>query len=258
MRPSLRQIVVGFFAVLALGVFSPRAAAQQNLFNVPNGKITNLGEMFFQEQFNFSRPAGSSNSTFDFGLGRDFELGFNVLDMNFYEHGDPPDGRHQVNPDLLLNAQKGFELTEDEWHLGIGSQMGINPAKRSRDVRYQALAWAINEFKLPEDRGSFYAGAFYANVAYAGPGDRFGALFGTEIPIIKDKLHFQADWITGNRDISVIVVGGVILFPNTWQLSLGAQLPAPRSHNPHGFVMELTHPGIELFKKRKPAEADEF
>ena len=132
MRPSFRQLLVAVLAAAALAAFAPRASAQQNLFNVPNGKITNMGEMFFQEQFNFSRPVGSSNTTFDFGLGKDFELGFNILDVNFYERGVPSSGPSQVNPDLLLNGQKGFELVDEVWQIGIGTQMGFNPARTSR------------------------------------------------------------------------------------------------------------------------------
>jgi hypothetical protein len=253
MRLSPERLGVALLVFAAFAANTPQANAQQNLFNVPNGKITDLGEMFFQQQFNLSRPVGSSNSTFDFGLGKDFELGFNILDVNMYDRLEKSTGPSQVNPDLLLNGQKGFGLVDEVWHLGIGTQMGINPARRSREVRYQAAAWAINEFKLPDERGSLYAGGYYANVAYGGPGDRFGGLFGMEIPIIKDKLHFQADWITGNRDISTVVVGAVIMFPNEWQLSLGAQLPTPRSHNPYGLVLELTRPGIQLFKKKRPS-----
>ena len=248
----LRRDLVVLAGLALFWASSPQASAQQNLFNVPSGKITNLGEMFFQEQFNFTRPVGSSNTTIDFGLGHNFELGLNVLDVNFYERGAMATlGQRQVNPDLLLNGQKSFELIDEVWSLGIGSQMGFNPARQSRDVRYQAFAWAINEFKLPDERGSIYAGAYYANVAYGGPGDRFGAMFGAEIPIIKDRFHFQADYISGNRDISVAVIGGVIFLPGKWQLSIGAQVPAFRSHSPSGLVLELTHPGLQFFKSRR-------
>jgi hypothetical protein len=172
--------------------------------------------------------------------------------LNLYEIGSSdPFARHQVNPDLLLNAQKEFNLIEERWNFSIGTQMGLNPARYSRDVRYQAFTWAINEVVLPEDRAKLYAGIYYANLAYAGPGGNIGGLFGVEIPVIKDKFHFQADYITGRSDISVGVIGGVFMLPYHTQLSIGAQVPAFRSHNPYGVVIEFTVPGFPLRRREQ-------
>lgn len=251
-----RGLFCASIALLLLGFTPSWASAQQNLFNVPNGQITNLGEVFFQQQFNFTPKAGSSNTTFDFGLGHGWEIGFNLLDLNIYDSAPAPApfARTQENPDLMLNFQKGFEIVDDFWSLGVGGQFGINPARQTRDVRFENFTWLINSIEIPEIRGKAYVGAYYANVAYGGPGDRFGALLGLEIEAIKERLSFQADCITGNREISVIVVGGVVTFPNKWQLSIGSQLPTPRSHNPYGVVIELTQPGFRLFSRRPPPE----
>jgi hypothetical protein len=178
----------------------------------------------------------------------------NALDFNMYERlGTPAPGeRRQVNPDLLVNAQKGFELIDEVWSLGIGTQAGVNPARQSRQVRFQNFTWGVSELTLTEGGLKAYVGAYYANTAYAGPGARGGFMLGTAVPIIKDKVHFQADFISGRRDISVGVVGAVFFLPNKWQLSLGAQLPAPRSGNPYGAVIELTLPGYPLFARNRP------
>ncbi len=237
---------------IGLVVTSHGVLAQQNLFNVPSGQITKSGDLFFQEQFNFTRPVGSSNTTIDVGIGRGWEVGFNALDFNFYEKNKGTSfGPQQVNPDVLFNAQKGFELIDDVWSLGIGSQMGFNPAGQKREIRYQNFTWVINELTLPDEKAKFYGGGYYANIAYGGPGPRFGFMAGTEIPIIKDKFHFQADVITGYRDISVAVIGGVFFLPKKWQISLGAQVPLPGTGNPYGVVVELTQPGYALFHRKR-------
>ncbi len=247
-----------FWTVIIVGLFPAVGFAQQNLFNVPSGVITKPGDLFFQQQFNFSQPVGASNSTFDFGLGRGWEAGFNILDLNMYERGDSgkPFVQQQVNPDLLANVQKGIEVT-DFWDFGIGGQFGINPARRPKDVRFLNFSWFINSFEVPdrEALGKLYVGAYYANVAYVGQGDSFNFLLGYEVPIIKDRLSFQADWIGGNNDIGVAVIGGVYTFKSGWQLSVGAQLPAPRSTNPYGVVIEFTYPSYPLFGRRT-ARAD--
>ena len=243
---------------VALGAacyFAPAAAAQQNLFNVPSGDITKPGNLFFQQQFNFAASAGTSNTTFDVGVGRGWEVGFNVLDVSLYNRGgggDDAPGPSQVNPDLLLNFQKGFEVVPEAWSLGVGAQLGVNPSRFSKRVRFQDFAWAVNRLEVPgrDEFGKYYVGGYHANTAYGGPGDRFGLMLGMEIPLIPERLSFQFDYLSGDRDISTAVVGGVYTFRSGWQLSLGAQLPTPRSRNPYGVVLEFTYPAYPLFSRR--------
>jgi hypothetical protein len=55
--------------------------AQQNLFNVPSSEITQPGKVFVQQQFNFG-GVGTSNTTIDYGLGNNLEVGINVFNPN--------------------------------------------------------------------------------------------------------------------------------------------------------------------------------
>lgn len=234
----------------------PQAArAQQNLFNVPSGQITRPGELFFQQQLNLSRPLGTSNTTLDVGLGHGWEAGINLLDVVVYDHGagDGSDAQTQVNPDVLANVQKGGKLA-DFWRLGVGTQIGFNPNRRRDAIRLINFSWVINALEVPnhEQLGKYYVGAYFANTAYAGPGNSVGFLLGAELPIIKDRLSVQADWVGGRNEISVLVLGGVYTLRNGWQISLGAQLPAPRSPNPRGGVTELTLPGVPVFSRGRP------
>jgi hypothetical protein len=50
----------------------------------------------------------------------------------------------------------------------------------------------------------------------------------------------QADLLFGNHESAVAVVGGALLLPWGWQLSAGAILPSPLSHNELGVCVELT------------------
>ena len=230
------------------------ARAQQNLFNVPSGQITRPGEVFAQQQFNLSYPIGTSNTTLDVGLGRGWEVGVNFLDAQLYARGSDnlPGGQTQVNPDLLVNAQKGATLTAG-WRAGVGTQLGFNPARRRQDIELINFSWLINAISVPDRTrfGTYYVGAYYANQAYAGPGNAVGFLLGVEVPVVPERLSVQADWVGGRNEISVIVLGGVYTFRNGWQLSLGAQLPAARSPNPHGVVTEFTVPGVPVFGRSR-------
>ena len=244
------------FAVSCFLLVSTRASAQQNLFNVPSGVITLKGELFFQEQFNINSLAGTSNSTFAVGLGDGWEAGLNLLNYYMYDKtsklpSDPDAPKAPGNPDLMANVQKGFRVA-DFWSMGIGTQAGFNPARNMSDVNFQNFSWWINSFEFPSYKafGKWYAGTCYSNRKYSGDGGRVGLLVGTEIPIIENKLSFQADGILGNNDLSVMVIGGVYTFDNRWQLSIGAQIPTPSSGNSHGIVIEFTYPGFPLKKLR--------
>ena len=56
--------------------------SQQNFINVPSGDVTSCKKVFFQEQLNFNESI-QSNTTIDLGIGKGFELGVNILGLDF-------------------------------------------------------------------------------------------------------------------------------------------------------------------------------
>ncbi|WP_254507920.1 hypothetical protein [Anatilimnocola floriformis] len=234
-RIAALAVVIGIF-------WAGPCAAQQNLFNVPSARITPPEDVFFQQQFNFLQD-GASNTTIEFGLWEGFEAGFNILDVPLYLGGGIADLDSNNTADFLVNLQKGIPLSELV-HLGIGTQLGVTQLGTALDAqRPTALVnfdWIVVESEIP-DVGFFYGGAYYGNKPYLGKGNTLGLMLGTEVPIVEDKFSFMADVLMGSNDISVAVIGGVYTFPGTrWQLSLGAQLPFPGSHNDFGAVLEIT------------------
>lgn len=221
---------------LALILGGGTAFGQQNLFNVPSGRITTPGDVFFQEQVNFLRQ-GFSNTTIDFGVWDEFEVGINLFDLTLY----PPANQQRdsnSDSDALLNLQRGFQLAPD-LHLALGLQAGVAALGRSH-VNFANFDWVVLE-KETEEFGFLYAGAYAANDAYGGKGNHFGAMFGIEYTIIPETFALMGDVLTGSNDLSVAVLGGVYTLPNgQWQISLGCQLPFPGSHNDTGVVLEIT------------------
>ncbi|MDD5229218.1 MAG: hypothetical protein PHN45_02580 [Methylococcales bacterium] len=209
-----------------------QSLAQQNLFNVPSSDITETGKMFFQQQFNLSNLSGVSNTTFDYGLENDLEIGINIFNVEMY-----PTGELQ-NPHVLANFQKGFTINE-YYKIGFGTQTGITPPIYNKTIDIPSFSYFNNAVNLGE-YGKYNLGVYHANHAYAGEGDSFGLMAGFDYPLIENKLDFQGDILTGNNDISVAVLGFVIFLPKEWQLSFGAQLPSPTSNNDYGAVFEIT------------------
>lgn len=215
-------VMLGSYAVLG----------QQSLFNVPSSDITEKGEWFFQEQVNFT-SSGISNTTIDYGLGNNLEVGINFFGVDFYH----PRGA-SIDPEALLNVQKRLDITET-WGVGIGTQVGALVPLHHDRTEFSNLSYVSNELKL----GSFakaYGGGFFANDTYTGSREQAGFMLGMEIPISEQHLHFMADYMQSSTSIGVGVVGWVVFLPHRWNFSVGAQLPAIRSHNAYGLVLEFT------------------
>jgi hypothetical protein len=86
---------------ILLSIFSSlpsKGWAQQNLFNVPSAEITEKNKFFFQQQFNIDSNAGDSNTTVDYGLGNNWEVGINLFNLDLY-----PTNCSIHNPHFLVN-----------------------------------------------------------------------------------------------------------------------------------------------------------
>src|SRR5687768_2208294 len=95
----------------------PNLLAQINIIDVPTSEIVEKNNLFFQEEIAIGNRNVKSSTTFTWGLGKNFEAGFNLYQFTFNtrphsEHLiiDPSDPEN--NPDFLINAKKGFEVKE--------------------------------------------------------------------------------------------------------------------------------------------------
>jgi len=223
-------------------VFSTEVSAQQNLFNVPSGTITQRHEIFLQEQINFGR-FGESNLTVDYGLGQDWEVGLNVFKVNLYPGNLQPLPSESNEDAVLINVQHVFHPLESiDWE--IGTQNGVSANNANQRVDYLNFSWGIGRWTPSESwfQGSLIAGPYYGNKNFLGSGNEFGFLAGIEYPIREDRLSLVADYMSGTNSASVAVIGfqANISKELGWQISLGGQLPSPGSTNDYGAVFELT------------------
>ncbi len=231
-RFTALQKRISFFFCIFISQLPLTGKAQQNLFNVPTADITPENQFFFQQQFNIGAEVGNSNTTIDYGLGNNWEVGINLYNVDLY----PTNSHH--NPFFLLNFQKVIDITKS-YKVGFGTQTGITPPVYHPLIEFPSYSYIINAFDSGK-WGKFYLGGYYANKAYVGTRNSLGVKIGIEFPVISGKFHLMGDWITGNNAVGLAVVGVVLYLPENWQLSLGAQLPTPESQNDYGMVFGIT------------------
>lgn len=228
-------------AILAL-IFSP-LAAQQNLFNVPNGDITDPGKFFFQEQANISANTVQSNTTVDYGLPNNFEVGLNLFFLNF---ATELPARTQLNttndtipasPLLMANAQKGF--SPRNWlHFSLGGQAGANLGDVA-NTKFAYLTYGTAVFAEATTGASFHFGLYHGNIAYNGSGNGF-LMGGIEFPVFARTFHLIFDIIQGSHANAVFVPGLLYYFSERVGLSIGWQKPFPASATEQAIVFELS------------------
>ena len=226
---------------------------QQNLFNVPSGVITRKNEMFFQEQLNLAR-FGESNTTLEYGLGNNWEVGLNIFRVNLYP-GNLKALPGESNEDaILLNIQKSFRPFE-RIEFEVGTQNGISANNGMQKVDFLNFTFGVTRWTPDENvfEGTLISGVYYGNTNYLGSGNEFGWMAGIEYPLGRDDLSFVADYVSGTNSASVAVVGAqwTISKKQGWQVSLGVQIPSPYSGNLYGAVFELTKFPPLLAKEKK-------
>ena len=229
-------------ALLSWLLASESGWTQQNLFNVPSGVVTRKNEVFFQEQLNLAR-FGESNTTLEYGLGNNWEIGMNIFRVNLYPGNLKPLPGESNEDAILLNIQKSFQPFE-QIVFEVGTQNGMSANNGMQKVDFLNFTFGVTRWTPDENafEGTLISGLYYGNTNYLGSGNDVGWMLGIEYPLWRDDLSFVADYISGTNSSSVAVFGAqwTISKKQGWQVSLGAQIPSPHSGNFYGAVFELT------------------
>jgi len=237
-----------FFVIITFLLFNT-VFAQQNFFNVASSDITEKNKIFFQQQLNVNNAMFQSNSTFDYGLGKNFEIGLNLLGVSFEKNELDHNYRLIKNdqeipytPFLMINAQKRVDISE-KFAFGLGVQQGITLTEKKFGGGYYFLNGILNDESLGL---KCVMGLYYTSNSFVGKGKRLfnqegvGIQAGLEKKIWKDKLLLQADFISGQHSLGELVMGGAYCLKPNFIVSAGYQIPTFNSISVNSFVFELT------------------
>ncbi len=232
-------------------LLSGQLAGQQSYFNVPSSDRTKEKTWFFQQQTNYSAGEFTSNYTFDYGLNKQWEVGFNLLQLNAI----PQNGLRVIQdnngendaffPLATLNAQRFVKLSKHlQW--SFAAVAGFDPF--SVDLFKSGSAMLFSNCQFQSKIFKATAGLWGGNHHFVGVGDRMGNKafsspvgfqIGGELLLGHEKT-LVFDHITGNTPISMSTIGITSAFHENWIFSLGAQIPNHRNFEPNGIVIEFT------------------
>lgn len=223
--------------------------AQQNLFNVPTSDITEEKKLFFQQQFNLTKETIQFNTTFSYGLGHNWEVGFNFIGLNLNTTSAGPlfltNGNSVAlpfSPFYTFNVQKAFQLSA-VFKLAIGTQTGLATGGNFGSYVYSNLVTII-----PKTNTKLITGLYWGSDSFLGCEDR-SLLFskslvetqiGVEQPIFGDRLSLIAENISGKHALGETSLGGAWRFTKHWVWSAAWQFPNYQGRSPEALVIELT------------------
>ncbi len=232
--------------------------AQQNIFNVPSVEATLPGKIFIQQQVNIFENI-QSNTTFDYGLKHNMEIGVNLFNMSY----STLHNRFELNPEkdsvrptayaplLMVNFLKEWEISKS-FKIGAGTQMGANIPIHQKAMKFAGFYYISTSTSLFNDHLKTDAGIFYGNRFFLGTEYTPGIMLGYEYSILHERIHLTGDWLMGNHDLGVGVIGLVVYPQKAVPISLGYQIPNSKQGN-QAFVVEFTY--IQSHRpSKKPVE----
>ncbi|MCB9073426.1 MAG: hypothetical protein H6623_07370 [Bdellovibrionaceae bacterium] len=216
-----------------LFLFPYAAFGQQSLFNALSGDRTNTGKHFFQMQTNaVKRNQVITNNTYDYGLSDNVEIGVNWFDIPLII----PD--NTINDqEIMANAQYFYQ--ENDWlQFSAGLQSGFVKDMHGT-LSYGQVLFINSKWLITSKKIKFVFGLLKGNNHYLSSTLPI-VQTGVEWPIINEKIHFIADYISGSTENSVGVIGAAFFVTQEFIISFGYQYPSYHSNNPTAFVIEIT------------------
>ncbi len=219
--PQTKLIGLAVLALSVLPALSASAEKQQRtgkarVRNLPDIEATPSGQTAFDQEFNLDSSVGTSNTSFDYGAGAGWNIGFSMLNAQFYSGLDTP---IPFQPDLLLNLEKHWSIGDSQLIAGNQSGAGILPqAAVFMHYAYLEAQQHLEAWDIDIDIGSYYA-----NAALAGQRS-VGAHVNLEIPVAGD-LRLNADYLTGHNAVGAATFKLIYPLLQHWQIAAGVQIP---------------------------------
>ena len=237
------------YMILIMMMMNKVTFGQQNLFNIPSGDITPDRKIFFQQQVNlYSLNSLESKSHFVYGHTGKSEVGLNIINVPFdfkrkdnYFLGNEGRKNLPLFPAILLTWQYNL-WAKGKFKLNVGTQTGINIAKKLENIRILYMHYALSVFQIGK-KGRIVAGPYYVNKYLAGMYN-VGVMAGYEFPVTK-RFYLMGDYISGNHAKSSTVLGAIYCINKRIQLCAGYLVPFPNEDSKQGIVLELNVLGYD-------------
>lgn len=237
---NINTIKLLLFSAFFLG--TTVAWAQESYFNVPESDVAKAHKFTVQQQFSIQEYYRSL-TTFDYGLGKDWEIGANLLNLDYYPVSkrilrNDSTSERAYSPLLTLNGQKIFKLKHG-FHIGVGAQVGYNLTPDKNQRRLVSYGYANLNKQFYKEHYKLTAGLYSGHIRYLGAGPQIGFQAGFEAGVLYQKLHLIGDWISGQHDVGQLALGLEVFISKRVPVSLGWQ--RSNQNGTSALIIQLTY-----------------
>jgi hypothetical protein len=191
--------------------------------NLPAIEPVPLENLTVDQEFNWYAGAGFSNTTVDYGLAKNWNIGVSFLSAQFYSIGS---AAQPFQPEVLFNLEKHFQPTAYS-AVVIGTQTGAGITSQGSvliDYSYMDYQWSWSRWNTDIDFGGYYA-----NAALAGA-ESVGWHVKLEWPLGKG-LRMDGDYVSGRSSVGGTTLRLLYPLAAAIKLGIGVQIPAAGSGN---------------------------
>ena len=224
--------------------FSFTAFGQKNLISVPMAETVADKKVLVQPSIAANEDLIQLGNILTFGFGNNFQGGINVTDVTF--NFGPEDEffpiekvQPGVNPEVLINLQKGFKLNSNIW-LAVGTLSGANIATEGTNF---SMFNYFNGQTQVLGKNTVLLGVYHGEETYLVTDEqKFGIMAGLTIPLTQ-KWTLLGDYISGDHARSYIHSGIEYKLSSAWAIIGAAGFPAPDSGNKTTGILQITYLG---------------
>jgi hypothetical protein len=216
------MLVLASFSIGDADAAGEKRSPRRRVHNLPPIVSVPQYQWTLAEEVNVSDVTALSNTTIDYGIADNWNVGLSVLNATLGKTVD------QVawDPDLLLNIEKNMRFSE-HWAVVLGTQFGTAPWDQTRSSRIEYLAYLDNQILLAGNRAALHAGLYLANGAMSGLGTLGGYLLGVEMPLGRLPLRLSLDYLSGRNNLSTLSLQCRWTVLPHLDLGWGVQIAAP-------------------------------
>lgn len=222
----MKVLAILFIALSYILLLQSKSLAQQTIFNVPSADVLEKGQIFLQNESQFSGDFGLFTNYASLGIGK-----YTELDLTLFGVGT----NNVKNETLGVGFKTALPIhKESETKFTVGNIIPIS----LRGNGVGGYAYSHLSTRFPKLKTRLTSGILIGTTTLFGRD--FVCYIGAIEQPITERFGIIMDWHSGKHANGFLIPGFYYSFPKNVTLWTGYQIPNDRANGDNGFVVEVS------------------